>query len=183
MEKNKNVSIGLSYGVLIGIFYVIVLFARWSFGTNFIVFGSIAFIGYLLIIGLLFFEAYQRKKLETKRVIDLKNLFQTLFISVLIFELIYAIYNYVHLAIVDPDVIDRMKVGMQQMFDKMPEGQMSDEQKENSLKQIDEMKKATEFEQIVKSYLISISVSGFIAFLVALIMRKKDSGTEMPQHI
>ncbi len=183
MEKNKNISIGATYGVLIGLLYGIVLFARWTFSSNFIVFGSIAFFGYILVLGFLFFEAYQRRKLEPRRVIDLKNLFQTLFISVLIFELIYGIYNYLHLTVIDPDVVNRMKAGMEQMFDKMPEGQISAKQREDSLKQFDEMKKATEIGQIVKSFLISISISGFFAFVIALIMRKKDSGTEMPQHI
>jgi len=43
------------------------------------------------------------------------------------------------------------------------------------------MEKALEIGQIVKSYFISIAISGFFAFLVALIMRKKNPDEGMPQ--
>lgn len=182
MEKNKNLQTGFTYGLLIGLIYCIISFARWSMTSNLIMFAVMAFLGYLIILGLMFWEAFQRRKMEPKGIIDLKNLFQTLFVSVLIFELVYGLYNFVHLKFIDPNVIDNMKDGMSAMIDKMG-AQMTDEQREQSLARFDEMKKSTEPLQMLKSYLVSIAISGFFAFVVSLIMRKKNPNEGMPQSI
>lgn len=182
MEKNKNLQTGLSYGILIGVIYCLIAFTRWSMTSNLILFGVIAFVGYLIILGLMFWEAFQRRKMEPKGVIDLKNLFQTLFVSVLIFELIYAIYNFLHLKYIDPNIIEKMKDGMTAMMDKMG-AQMTDTQREESLSRFDEMKKSTEPLQLLKSYLISIAISGFFAFIISLTMRKKNPENGMPQSL
>lgn len=183
MEKNKNLQIGLTYGLIIGLIYCILVFIRWSLSGNLILFGIMSFISYLVILAIMFVEAFQRRKLENG-FIDLKNLFQTLFISVLVFELFFALYNFIHLKYIDPNVVDKMKEGMNTMLDKMSNGQITDSQREESLKRFDEMKKATEFVQVAKSYLISIAISGFFAFIIALIMRKKNPReVGMPQSL
>jgi tetrahydromethanopterin S-methyltransferase subunit G len=183
MGQNKNISTGIMYGIIIGLIYAILVFVRWSVAQNLIAFGTVAFLGYLIVLGLLFLEAYQRRKLEPGGIIDLKNLFQTLFISVLVFELIFAAYTYIHLAFVDTEVIDKMKAGMEQMLDKAPEGQITPEKREEALKRFDDMKKATEIGQVLKGYLISIAISGFFAFVTSLIMRKKNPNEGMPQSM
>ena len=182
MQKNKNIQTGLTYGVLIGLIYCVIAFARWSMATNLILFAVMAFLGYLVVLGLMFWEAYQRRKMQPDGLIDLKNLFQTLFVSVLIFELLYGLYNFIHLKFIDPNIIEKMKEGMTVMMEKTG-AQVSDEQREQSLARFDDMKKAMEPLQVFKSYLINIAISGFFAFIISLIMRKKNPNSGMPQSM
>ena len=171
MEKNKNVSVGVTYGVLIGLVYVIIAYWRWSSASSMVMFGILALVGYLIILGMMFYEAYQRRKVNGGW-ISLKDLFQTLFISVLIFELFYLIYNYIHLSYIDPDVTERMKAGLEEMFDKAGDS-VSDTDREKALSQFDKLKDATQFTEMAKSYFMSIAISGVFAFFISLIMRKK----------
>lgn len=171
MKDNKNVSTSITYGVIIGLIYVLMLFFRWSIATNLIKFGLYTFLGYLVILGLLFYEAFQRRKMSNG-FIDLKNLFQTLFISVLIFELFYAIYTYIHLTYIDPGVGDRMREGMQEMFDKVGD-KMSDADKEKALERMGDIKRATELPQMIKSYLSSVCITGIFALIISAIVKKK----------
>ncbi|MCW3115839.1 MAG: hypothetical protein JWR18_4235 [Segetibacter sp.] len=171
MKENKNISTGVTYGVIIGLIYVLMLFFRWSVATNLIKFGLYTFLGYIIILGLLFFEAYQRRKVSDG-FIDFKSLFQTLFISVLIFELLYSIYTYIHLTYVDPTVGDRMRAGMEEMFDKVGD-KMSDADKEKALERMGDIKKATELPQMIKSYLSSVAISGIFALIISAIVKKK----------
>ena len=171
MKDNKNITTGITYGIIIGLIYVLMLFFRWSIATNLIKFGLYTFLGYLVILGLLFFEAFQRRKMD-EGFINLKSLFQTLFISVLIFELLYSLYTYIHLTYVDPTVGDRMREGMQEMFDKVGD-KMSDADKEKALERMGDIKKATELPQMIKGYLSSVAVSGIFALIISAIVKKK----------
>lgn len=168
---NKNASTGISFGLITGLVYCILLFIRWQNATNFMVFGLLAFLNYLLIIGIIFYEAYYRRKQEPEGYIDFKNLLQTLFISVLVFEFFYSIFNLVYLTYVDPDVVNKMKVAMQQMLDKAGSG-ISDEQRESYMSNLNNLKNSTDIGQLLQGYLISIAVSGVIAMIIASIMKK-----------
>lgn len=172
MDKNKNLSVGFIYGIVIGFVYVMLAFWRWKSATTLITFAILAIVGYLIILGLMFYEAYYRRKLNGGSIL-LKELFQTLFISVLIFELFYALYNYIHLTYIDPEVIDRMKVGLEQMFEQAGES-VTEEQQDKALAQFDKLKDATKITEMAKSYLMSIAISGVFAFFISLIMRRKE---------
>lgn len=169
--KNKNVSTGLIFGVIIGLVYCILLYWRWSSASNMIAFGAISLASYLIILGLMFYEAYYRRK-ENEGYITLKHLFQTLFISVLVFELFYLAYNFIHLKYIDPNVIERMKLGMREMLDQAGD-QISEADKEKQIAALDKLNEATQISKVVLSYFTNIAISGVFALLISLIMRKR----------
>ena len=171
MRPNQNISTGITFGVIIGLVYTILLFFRWQSATNFIQFGIQTLFDYLAIIILLFTEAIYRKK-QNGGFIEIKELMQTLFVSVLIFELFYSIFNFVYLKYIDPNVINEMKAAMGQMLNKMGD-QVSDEQRKDSMARFDKLNEATDIWKCVQSYFIYIAVSGLIALFVSAIMRKK----------
>lgn len=171
MKDNRNTKTGLAYGIIIGLVYVLILFWRWTSATNLIKFGLITLVGYIIILALMFIEASQRRKINGG-FIDLKNLFQTLFISVLIFEFFYSLYNFIHLKYIDPTVVDRMRAGIEEMLDKAGSS-MSDTDKEKAIGRIEDIKKATDLPQVIKSYLSSIAISGVFALLISAIIKKK----------
>ena len=168
--KQKNISAGLQFGFIIGLVYCLLLFWRWSNVSNLFMIGINSILGYLVIIGLLFWEAVTRKKNEGGY-IDLKNLFQTLFISVLIFELFYSVFNYIYFVYIDPNIVDKMKAGLSIALEKIG-NQLTDEQKIEKLNNLDEYNNIANIGKVIRGYFISIAVSGIVALLIALIIRK-----------
>lgn len=169
--KNRNVSTGLSFGVIIGLIYIILLYWRWNSAENMIMFGIIAIISFMIILGILFYEAFYRRK-ENGGFIELKDLFQTLFISVLIFELFYAIFNFMYLKYIDPEVIDRMKIAMQDLMDKAGD-KVTEADKAKQIEQFDKFEEATKPLKVLQQFLIGLAISGVFALLISLIMKKK----------
>lgn len=170
MEKSKNINTGITFGIIIGLLYCILLFLRWQNAENLIRFGILAFVNYLLVLGIMFYEANYRRKQEEGNFISVKNLFQTLFISVLIFELVYGIFNFVYLKYIDPEVITRMKNAVVQLMENA--GNVSEKDKSDAISRFDDMKKSTEFLPALRSYAISIAISGVFALIIAAIMKK-----------
>ena len=172
MDKNKNLSIGATFGIVIGLVYCALLFWRWESSASFIKFAVIIFISYIIILGTLFYEGFYRRKIEGGYIV-LKDVFQTLFISVLILELFYSIYNFIHLKYIDPHTIERMKKVMIEMLDKAGD-KVTDEQRADSLKRFDELQKATQIGEIIKSYFTSVAITGVFALIFSAIIKKKQ---------
>lgn len=168
---NNNNRTGVTYGIIIGLIYVLILFYRWSSANSLIKFGIISIAGYLIILGLMIFEASQIRKMNGG-FIELKSLFKTLFISVLIFEFLYAFYNFIHLRFIDPNVVERMKQGIIEMFDNLGD-RVSDKDKEGTLEKMNDLDKATELPQMIKSYFTSVAISGVFALIISAIFKKK----------
>ena len=171
MKSNQNISTGIAFGLITGLVYCILLFIRWQSATNFILFAALALITYLLIIGILFYEASYRRKLNGGY-IETKELMQTLFVSVLIFELFYSIFNFIYLKYIDPNVVDNMKHAMQKMLDQAGD-QVSDQQRKDSMERFDKINEAAEIGSVIKNYFISIAVSGVIALIISAIMKRR----------
>jgi len=171
MNKNKNVSTGVAFGIIIGLAYCILLFLRWQSASNFIRFAVLAFVSYIVVLSILFYEAFYRRRQEGGY-ITLKDLFQTLLITVLIFEFFYSLYNYIHLTYVDPDVVNRMKIAMEDMLDKAGSN-ITTQQKQDSLDRIEKLREATQFSKIITSYFTSIAISGVFALIISAIVKKK----------
>jgi hypothetical protein len=169
--KNKNISIGLAFGVIIGLVYVVLLLLRWRSAENLIVFGAMAILSFAVLIGVMFYEAHYRRK-ENGGSISLKELFQTLFVSVLVFELFYAIFNFVYLKYIDPGVVDRMKDGMVTLMDKAGD-QITEADKAKRVAELDKFQESTQPLKVLQGYLLSVAISGVVALLISLIMRRK----------
>lgn len=179
MNKNLNVSTGIIWGIGLGLLYCITLYIRWNVATNFVLFGLLAFVNYALVLGLLFWEAAVRKRKDSG-IAELKDLFQTLFITVLLFELFYAIFSFVYLKWINPSVIDEMKkaaaYAMNQAGTAVPE-----EEKKMTIQGIEDLKQNNTAGAAIKGYFTSVAVSGVLSFLIALVMRKRKPAEPQTQ--
>ena len=171
MEKNSNISHGLQWGTIIGLFYCIVLFLRYNLGAdNLIMLGVLSFVGYCIALVLLFICGSKRKK-QLGGFIELKQAFQTMFVAVLIFELIYTLFNFIYLKYIDPDFFTTMKDAVISLMEK---SNVDQEQIDETIEKYDkESAKNMNLGSILTSYAIWIAVSGFFALIFALIIRKK----------
>src|SRR5688500_16587410 len=96
MESTINKH-GVKWGLIISVVYCAFLYMRYQVGeTSPMIFGGLAFVGFVIVLVLMLVSGFQlRKKLGG--FIELKQAFKALFIAVLIFELAYAIFNFIYL--------------------------------------------------------------------------------------
>ena len=170
MQKESNIAHGIKWGIIIGAVYCIMLFLRYSAGdTNPIMLAVWSFVGYAVVIGLLSYSGFDLRK-KSGGYIDLKEAFKILFLSVLIFELFYTIFNFIYLKYIDPQFFETLKSATRVLL----------EQTDQSQDKIDEMLSKMDTDaasnqnigNTMKSYLFSIMMSGICALIIALIIRK-----------
>ena len=170
MQQRSFTDHGLKWGLIIGIIYCVLLWLRYSLGeSNPVVFGLWMTISFIVVLVLLFVSGVQLRK-KAGGYIDLKETFKILFLSVLIFELMYAIFNFIYLKYVNPDFFVRFKAASEAMLEAAKQPQ---EEIDRTLKNIDvDAARNMNIFDFMKSYLFSIAVTGIFAFLIALIVKR-----------
>lgn len=170
MQKESNIAHGIKWGIIIGAVYCVMLFIRYSTGdTNPIMLAVWSFIGYAVVLGLLTYSGILLRK-NVGGYIDLKEAFKILFLSVLLFELFYTIFNFIYLKYIDPQFFETLKAATRVLL----------EQTDQSQDKIDEMLSKMDTDaasnqnigNAMKSYLFSIMMSGIFAMIISLIIRK-----------
>jgi hypothetical protein len=162
MEKDKNVLHGVKWGISIGLVYCVILYLRYSLGaTNPIWFALFATVGFITVLILLLICALQRRK-KSGGFIDLKDIFQTLFVTVLILELFYTIFNYIYLQAIDPNFFEKFRDSTEALL----------QQQGVSQEKIDKQLEGFKVDPIL-NYLWSVAVTGVFAMIIGLIVRRK----------
>lgn len=173
MQKELATAHSVKWGIIIGLIYCVLLWLRYSQGaTQPILLGMFTLAGYLIVLILLLVSGFQlRSKLGGY--IEFREIFKYLFITVIIFELFYNLFNFIYLKYVDPDFFQKLRDATEtfMMENNVPQ------------KDIDEMNEKLQGEadantrigSVVKTLLISIAVSGTFALIFsAIIKRRKD---------
>jgi len=184
MEKEKNLSFGLKWGVIIGLFYVVVIFLRYNQGAkNPLLFALFATVGFLTSLVLLYICAVKRRN-ASGGYIELKDLFQTLFVTVLILELFYAIFNLIYLRAIDPNFFQKFKESTEVMLEQQGVSQEKIDQQMGKLDQ--DPAKVVSASTILVNYLSSVAVTGVFALIIGLIVRRRrppfETGTTVSQN-
>jgi uncharacterized protein DUF4199 len=175
LNKTSNVKNGLTFGVIIGLIYCVSLFLRYNMiSAGVIMIGLVALLFYVVVIGMLFFCGIKRRK-ELGGLIELKDAFQTIFVAVLVAELIYTIFNFIYLKFIDPGYFDKMKTAMETFMEKTIK---DDDKREEALdkfrERFDKQREwALTLKGVVLGYLMWVAITGVFGFIVALIIRRK----------
>lgn len=174
VSNTSNAKNGLTFGIIIGLIYCLSLFTRYNATSNPIMFGVITLLFYLVVIAMLFFCIAKRRK-ELGGFIDLKDAFQTVFIAIIIGELIYCLFNVIYLKFIDPHFFDKWQVSMQDFLERTIKDDAKREETLNNFnEQIEKQKqRGLTIQGIALSYLVSVAITGVIGLIAALIMRKK----------
>lgn len=177
-EKNVG-SHGVMWGLIIGAIYCVLLFLRFDIGENStIMFSVLAFVGYIIVIVLLLISGFRlRKKLGG--FIETKTAFKGLFYAVLIFEFMYAVFNFIYLKYINPDFFYHLRDATERLLveSKQPQAQID---KMLSSIDVDAPSKMNLFD-LLKSYLFWVALTGAIAFLFALIIKRKGNQFEQQE--
>jgi hypothetical protein len=170
MQNQKLISFGAKWGVIIGFVYCLLLLLRYKMGSNFLMFSILIFTGYIIALVLLLIAGFRLRK-EMGGYIELKDAFKALFVAVLIFELFYAIFNFVYIKYVDPGFFQRLKDSTEEFLVKNNQSQKKIDEILNNI-DVDAAKKMNTWD-LLKSYLFYLGISGVFAFLIALIVKRK----------
>lgn len=112
MQKRAGVKLGMIGGCVIALLYVAMLWARYTyFSYDPFVFLLSSFISFGIFVVFLVLLAKLRKR-ELNNLAEIKDLFQTLFVAILIVEIVCYVYNYFYLTVIDPDFYLRYEQGL-----------------------------------------------------------------------
>lgn len=170
-HKQENSMHGLKWGLIISAVYIVFLYLRFSVGGNNILYmGAFVIIGFIAAMVLLFLTGYTRRK-QLGGYIELKDVFQTMFVAVVIYEFVYALFSFVYLKYIDPEFMTRISALTEDTLIKAGKSQS----------EVDEMLSKTNAEDarkmtgtgLLMSYLYGLAVSGVFALIFALILKKK----------
>jgi hypothetical protein len=179
-SKTSNAKTGLIFGLMIGLIYCISLYLRYNAASSVIMFGVITLLFYLIVIGMLIFCGIRRRN-ELGGYIELKDAFQTIFIAILVAELIYVLFNIVYLKFIDPNFFDHWQTKMEAFLERTIKDDTRREEALNKLKEQMETQKEKGLTAagILKSYLISVAITGVFGLIAALIVRKRKMEFEL----
>ena len=171
MQKQKNISHGLRWGVIIGFVYAALLFLRYDQGeNNALMFSVWTFAGYVIVLLLLLMCGIKRKKQEGG-FIELKDAFQTMFMAVIGFEFLYMAFNFLYLKYINPDFFQHFKDSMETLLQKgnIPQSQIDEKLESFDAESARRMNLGSSF----LSFAYAIVTSGIFALLFALLIKKK----------
>jgi hypothetical protein len=170
MENKADYSIGLRFGLIAFLIYSVLLFLRYNFFSgNPLTFGIFVFVSYLVILTIFFFAGLYRKKQEGGFA-EFKEVFQSIFIAIVIAELGYLLFNFIYLKFIDPNFFETFKQNTRTFLEnaKQPD-EVIDKQMEK-FKDMDEQLKPL---GLLKSLGYSILIDSVFGMIFAAILRKK----------
>jgi heme/copper-type cytochrome/quinol oxidase subunit 4 len=170
MQADQKYKLGIQYGIITGVLYIILLFIRYRFtylNSNYI--GILAVISYVVILVMFLVTGIMRRK-QLGGTAEMKNIFQTIFITILITELCYVIFNWIYLKYIDPGFWEKLKSVSLEILKKakIPQDQIDEQMK--GFKDADQLTKPM---GLIKGYGSSVVIDSIFGLLFASLLRKK----------
>jgi Protein of unknown function (DUF4199) len=171
MAPASKYRIGLRYGFITGLLYIILLFGRFKFfSSNPRYFVLSAVVSYLIILMMYLFTAISRRN-ELGGYADMKEIFTSVFIVILITELLYLIFNLVYFKIVDPGFWENFQASTRT---KLQMAHIPAEQIEQQMKSFKDMEAQSSPGNLIKGYGISVVIDSVFGLIFAIILRKPN---------
>lgn len=180
MQPNSKYTLGVRYGLITGVIYIILLFIRYRFtdlNPNYI--GLIAIISYVAILLMFLFTGINRKK-ELGGTAEMKDIFQSIFITILITELCFVLFNWIYFKFIDPSFWEKLKTASIVMMKKL---NLSQSQINEQLKGFSDAGQMTQPGGLIRGYGTSVIIDSIFGLLFAFILRTKKPAiiSEVPK--
>jgi NADH:ubiquinone oxidoreductase subunit 6 (subunit J) len=176
MNSTSKFATGIKYGVITGIVYVLLLLIRYMFcaSTPFL-FTGVMFVSYLVVIVFFVMAAKARKK-ELGGYAEIKELFQTVFVTILIAELFYTLFTYIYLNFIDPAFMERFMQNTVEYVKRIGGSEASIEAQVEKMKDQGEQQRSVT--SMITGYAIWVVVDSIIGILIALALKKPRPTSE-----
>lgn len=108
VTKNQGkYAIGVTFGIITGLVYIILLLVKYNFfAFSPVAYNTFALISYGIVLALFVFCGIRRKK-QLGGFAEIREIFLSLFLALLITEIVYTFFNYLYLNFIDPDFLNR----------------------------------------------------------------------------
>jgi hypothetical protein len=170
MKTATRYSLGIRFGLLAGLIYVVLLFLRYNFfASSPLSFGLFAILSYIIILLMYLFAGIARKK-ELGGYADFREIFTSIFVAILIAEFVYIIFNLIYFKFVDPSFWESFKANTLSYLQKKG---LTDEQVDQQMKGFRDMNKQTEPLTLIKGYGVSVIIDCIFGLIFSAILRKK----------
>src|SRR6266478_2517059 len=141
MHPDSKYKLGIQYGLITGIIYIIVLVIRYRFtDLNPYYIGLIAIISYVVILLMFLFTGIRRKK-QLGGAAEMKDIFQAIFITILITELCFVLFNWVYFKIIDTTFWDKLRAASIEFMKKANLTQVQMDEQMKGFRDADQMTK------------------------------------------
>lgn len=169
---------GVKWGLIIGMIYAILVYLRYSVGANSaIFFGMFTIVSYIVILVLLFFMGFQLRK-QNGGYIEMKEVFKTMFIAVLIFELFFAAVTFIYLKWVDPAFFDKLKITTEELLIAGNKTQREVDEVMDEMDVLAQQSSHLGMFDFLKSYLYYVGISGLFALIFSFILKRKPANND-----
>jgi hypothetical protein len=168
VSKYRN---GIRFGIITGVLYTVLLFVRYRFfAVNPVSFGLFAAISYILILLLYLFTGISRKK-ELGGYAEMKEIFQSIFIAILIAEGAYLIFNFIYLKYADPSFWEKFRTTSLSYLEKMKLPRDQIDQQMKAYQNVDDQMRPL---GLLMGYGYGVIIDSIFGFIIAYILRKKN---------
>ncbi len=167
---SSKYSLPLRFGLITGLIYAVLLFFRYKFfASDPVKFGLSALVTYIIILLMYLFAGIARKK-ELGGYGESREIFQSIFIVILINELAYILFNLIYLKYIDPAFWDNLKTTSLSYYQGL---KMNNEQMEQRMKSFKDVDQQTKPMGLLKGYGFSVIIDSLFGLIFAAILRKK----------
>jgi hypothetical protein len=178
MQPTSKFRLGLRFGLITGVVYGLLLLLRYKFfATSPISFSICLLISYLVVLVLYLYAGISRKK-ELNGYANFKDIFQTIFITILITEAVYIVFNAIYLKYVDPGFFDNFKAITRDFLEKHGSTQ---DQIDRQMKGFEEGHQMMSPIELIKGYGTWVIIDSIIGMIYAAILRKKKDIFQEPK--
>jgi len=170
LTPSSKYSIPLRLGLITGLIYTVLLFFRYKyFASNPVQFGLSALVTYVIILTMYLFTGIARKK-ELGGYGESREIFQSIFIVILITELVFILFNLIYLKYIDPAFWQNLKATSLSYYQSL---HMTGEQMEQRMKSFKDVNQQSTPMGLVKGYGFSVIIDSLFGLIFASLLRKK----------
>jgi Protein of unknown function (DUF4199) len=170
MQPVSKYTVGVRFGLIAGVLYCIFLFLRYTFFSSAPPsFFYCTVVSYFLILMVYLFTGIARKK-ELGGYAELREIFQSIFITILITELFYVLFNFIFLKFADPGFLNRFEATSMAYYKKMD---MTPEEISTDMKSIKVFSETMKPGGMLKGFGTTVIIDSIFGFIFAAIVRRK----------
>jgi Protein of unknown function (DUF4199) len=175
MSPTSKYKVGIRYGWIAGLVYAILLFCRFRFfGSDTTSYFSFTLASYVLILFIFLFAGIARKK-ELGGFAQVREIFQTIFISILIAELTYVFFVFLYMKFIDPGFMNHFRDSALAYFQKMG---LAKSDLDMRMQGIDSLADQVKPAGLVKGFGTAVVIDSIFGFMFAFVLRKTKPKSE-----
>lgn len=177
MKKKSGVKLGITAGLIIGVLYMGLLMIRYTyFSYDPFIFILSSFINFALLLIALVFLAKKRKA-DLGGIAEIKEMFQPLFVAILLIEVICYLFNYYYLNYINPEFYTAYEQGLRNF------AQARNLPKEQLDEKITAIREAAKDSSLFWAPMIGIFsrvvLDSIFAVIIAFVLRSRLSSEQM----